>query len=42
VVDHPSNAICRTVGFELLEACEFEFPKRHFMTCDGWRLDLRA
>ena len=23
----PSNAICRKLGFELLEACEFEFPK---------------
>jgi RimJ/RimL family protein N-acetyltransferase len=37
----PSNAICRKVGFELLEACEFEFPKGHFMTCNDWRLDLR-
>ncbi len=38
----PSNAICRTLGFELLEACEFEFPKGHLMTCNDWRLDLRA
>ena len=37
----PSNAICRKLGFELLEACEFEFPKGHFMTCNDWRLDLR-
>jgi hypothetical protein len=29
-------------GFELLEACEFEFPQGHFMTCNDWRLDLRA
>jgi len=36
----PSNAICRKLGFELLEACEFEFPKGHFMTCNDWRLDL--
>ena len=36
-----SNAICRKLGFELLEACEFEFPKGHFMTCNDWRLDLR-
>jgi RimJ/RimL family protein N-acetyltransferase len=35
-----SNAICRKLGFELLEACEFEFPKGHFMTCNDWRLDL--
>src|SRR3954454_23900298 len=38
----PSNAICRKLGFELLEACEFEFPKGHFMSCNDWRLDLRA
>lgn len=38
----PSNAICRTLGFELLEACEFEFPQGHFMTCNDWRLDLRV
>jgi len=38
----PSNAICRKLGFELLEACEFEFPKQHFMTCNDWRLDLHA
>jgi RimJ/RimL family protein N-acetyltransferase len=37
-----SNAICRRLGFELLEACKFEFPKGHFMTCNDWRLDLRA
>jgi RimJ/RimL family protein N-acetyltransferase len=38
----PSNAICRKLGFELLEASEFEFPKGHFMTCNDWRLDLRT
>ena len=38
----PSNAICRRLGFELLEACEFEFPKGHLMTCNDWRLDLIA
>jgi RimJ/RimL family protein N-acetyltransferase len=38
----PSNAICKRLGFELVEACEFEFPKGHFMTCNDWRLDLRA
>jgi RimJ/RimL family protein N-acetyltransferase len=38
----PSNAICDKLGFELLEACKFEFPKGHFMTCNDWRLDLRA
>ena len=38
----PSNTICRRLGFELREAREFEFPKGHFMTCNDWRLDLRA
>ncbi|MGH2889507.1 MAG: GNAT family N-acetyltransferase [Solirubrobacteraceae bacterium] len=38
----PSNAICRRLGFELLGACEFEFPKGHFMTCNDWLLDLRV
>jgi RimJ/RimL family protein N-acetyltransferase len=38
----PSNAICRKLGFELLDACEFEFPKGHLMRCNDWRLDLRA
>ncbi len=37
-----SNAICRKLGFELLEACQFEFPKGHLMTCNDWCLDLRA
>jgi RimJ/RimL family protein N-acetyltransferase len=38
----PSNAICRKLGFEPLETCQFEFPKGHFMSCNDWRLDLRA
>ena len=42
VENAPSNAICRKLGFELLEACEFEFPKGHVMMCNDWRLDLRA
>ncbi len=42
VENAPSNAICRRLGFELLEACEFEFPKGHVMTCNDWRLNLRA
>lgn len=36
----PSNRICRRLGFDLLGACEFEFPKGHFMICNDWRLDL--
>jgi regulator of RNase E activity RraB len=38
----PSNAICHKLGFEFLEACEFEYPKGHLMICNDWRLDMRA
>lgn len=37
-----SNAICRKLGFELIEQCEFEFPPGNPMLCNDWRLDLRA
>lgn len=36
----PSNALCRKSGFTLVEECEFEYPKGHFMRCNDWRLDL--
>jgi RimJ/RimL family protein N-acetyltransferase len=36
----PSNAICRKLGFTLLGATEFEYPKGNFMQCNDWRLDL--
>jgi RimJ/RimL family protein N-acetyltransferase len=42
VENAPSNAICRKLGFELLGACEAEFPKGYYMTCNDRRLDLRA
>ena len=38
----PSNAICRKLGFTLLEAQEFEYPPGHLMRCNVWRLDLFA
>jgi RimJ/RimL family protein N-acetyltransferase len=37
-----SNAICRKLGFELLEALDFEYPKGSIMRCNDWRLDLSA
>ena len=37
-----SNAICRKLGFTLLGAEEFEYPKGSFMRCNDWRLDLFA
>ncbi len=36
----PSNAICRKLGFTLLEPLDFEYPPGHFMRCNDWRLDL--
>ncbi|GCE15339.1 GNAT family N-acetyltransferase [Tengunoibacter tsumagoiensis] len=36
----PSNALCRKVGFTLVEECEFEYPKGNFMRCNDWRCDL--
>jgi RimJ/RimL family protein N-acetyltransferase len=42
-VDNPqSNAICRKLGFTLLEAREFEYPPGNLMQCNVWRLDLFA
>jgi RimJ/RimL family protein N-acetyltransferase len=36
----PSNAICRKLGFTLLEACRFEYPPGHFMQVNDWVVDL--
>jgi len=38
----PSNGICRSLGFELLGASDFEYPKGHPLRCNDWRLDLTA
>jgi RimJ/RimL family protein N-acetyltransferase len=35
-----SNAICRKLGFALIEECQFEYPTGNFMQCNDWRLDL--
>ncbi len=36
----PSNAICRKLGFRLVEECEFEYPPGKFMQVNDWQLDL--
>jgi RimJ/RimL family protein N-acetyltransferase len=36
----PSNGICRSLGFELLGAYDFEYPKGHPLRCNDWRFDL--
>jgi RimJ/RimL family protein N-acetyltransferase len=40
VTNTPSNAVCAKVGFSLIEAFEFEYPKGNFLRCNDWRLDL--
>jgi RimJ/RimL family protein N-acetyltransferase len=37
-----SNAICRKLGFRLLEECQLEYPPGRSMTVNDWRLDLSA
>jgi RimJ/RimL family protein N-acetyltransferase len=36
----PSNALCRTLGFELLGEHDFEYPPGHIMRCNDWQIDL--
>lgn len=35
-----SNAICRKLGFTLLEECQVEYPPGRSMSINDWRLDL--
>ena len=37
-----SNAICRKLGFTLVEECEFEYPPGHPILVNDWRFDLFA
>jgi RimJ/RimL family protein N-acetyltransferase len=41
VDNRPSNALCARLGFECLEALEFEYPPGHKLRCNDWRLRLR-
>jgi RimJ/RimL family protein N-acetyltransferase len=38
----PSNAICRKLGFTLLETIDFEYPpgSGNMLRCNDWQLDL--
>jgi RimJ/RimL family protein N-acetyltransferase len=42
VENEASNAICRKLGFTLVEETEFEYPKGNPIRCNDWRLDLEA
>lgn len=35
----PSNALCRKLGFTLVEQRDFEYPPGSWMRCNCWRLD---
>ena len=35
-----SNAVCRKLGFTLVEECDFEYPPGNTMRSNDWRLDL--
>jgi RimJ/RimL family protein N-acetyltransferase len=37
----PSNALCRRLGFTLVETREFEYPPGHLLQCNVWELDLQ-
>jgi RimJ/RimL family protein N-acetyltransferase len=40
IANAPSNAICRKLGFTLMEECRFEYPPGRSMTANDWRLEL--
>jgi RimJ/RimL family protein N-acetyltransferase len=42
VVNEASNAICRKVGFSLVEEIDFPGAKGGFVRCNDWRYDLLA
>jgi len=42
VENPPSNAVCRKLGFTLVEECEFEYPPGSLIRSNDWRLDLFA
>ncbi len=42
VTNPASNAVCRKLGFALLEALDFEYPIGNILRCNDWRLDLHS
>jgi RimJ/RimL family protein N-acetyltransferase len=38
----PSNAVCRRLGFTLLEECEVEYPPGRPMRINDWRFEMFA
>lgn len=35
-----SNAVCRKLGFEIVDTSDFEYPVGHWMTCHDWAFEL--
>lgn len=42
VENAPSNGVCRTLGFTLVEELDGEYPPGNPIRCNDWRLDLFA
>jgi RimJ/RimL family protein N-acetyltransferase len=42
VDNHPSNAICKKLGFTLIGNRAFEYPPGNVLNCNIWQLDLCA
>ena len=40
VENAPSNGVCRTLGFTLVEECDFEYPPGNPVRCNDWRFAL--
>lgn len=40
VTNAASNAICRKLGFSLIEECQVEYPPGNVLTVNDWCLDL--
>lgn len=40
VNNHPSNAICRKIGFKMIQEKAFEYPPGNILHCNIWRLDV--
>src|SRR6185436_17210744 len=39
VANPASNAVCRKAGFRLLGWVDLEYPRRHPLCCNDWRLE---
>lgn len=40
VANAASNAVCRKLGYEIVDTGQFEYPAGHWMTCNDWAFEL--